>query len=462
MTPFIEVKGGFDTVTGSRTEFTIKNKTFFVDCGLFQGPQKVKQRNWNSTGIKPDDVSGVFLTHAHLDHCGYIPRLCKLGYDKKIFCTLGTQSLAKVILLDAGYLEEETARYANEKKYSNHNPALPLFTYEEASSCLKSFVGKKPFEWNSFDDLFSYRFLRAGHIIGSSFIQFQWMKNDKSNIITFSGDIGQSKSLTMKEASIVKETDYLVLESTYGDRLHPEIDIFEKVAKIVNEVIDRNGVLIIPSFAVGRAQELVFLFRTLEEKKLIPSIPIFLDSPMAIEATQIFLKHKDDQKISTSFNSNGFLPKKFKAIKSAQESRQICHSSGPMIIVSSSGMLSGGRILHHIKARISDRRNTILFTGFQAEGTKGRWLQENKNSDTIRIFKEEIPIKAKIETIDTLSAHGDYKDILNWLGELIRPPKMILLNHGSKSAQKNLQEKIKQKFGFPVKCAFENQKITLE
>lgn len=407
-------------------------------------------------------VNGIFLTHAHLDHSGFIPRLYKDGFQGPVICTPGTQALAKLILIDAGYLEEENAKYANKSGYSNHAPALPLFTMQDADACMKYFEPYKRDQWHQFQPDLSFRFLRAGHIIGASIIQFQTMLNQKSFIISFSGDIGHNRSLTMKGPKPIMETDLLILESTYGDRRHPRIDALQKLAEYVHWIIQRQGILIIPSFAVGRAQDLIFHLKVLEDRNMIPEIPIYLDSPMATEATNIFQRMPDDQKTLDAFNDKGgFLPKKFRATSSARESELISGHTGPMVIISSSGMLSGGRILHHLKRHLPNERNLILFTGFQAEGTKGRWLQDHANTDFIRIHHQEIPIKARIETLDALSAHADYEDILEWLKQIRRPPKAIVLNHGSPSSQRALASRINNEFGIKVIPSCEQQVIDI-
>ena len=458
----LNFKGAFDTVTESRTQLNLGQDKILVDCGLFQGAGPMRQKNREQIDHEADGFSAVFLTHAHLDHSGFIPRLTKDGFNGPIYSTPGTSALAKLILKDAGYLEEEAAKYANETRYSRHNPALPLFTLDDVEQCLGQFKTKARDRWHQFSPMLSYRFLRAGHIIGASMVQFQTMVDQKNFLITFSGDVGHYRSLTMKGPSALRETDILVLESTYGDRLHPKEDVLTELATIVQEVTQRGGVLLIPSFAVGRAQDLIYLFRILEDQKRIAKIPVILDSPMAKEATEIFLQFKDDQKVNDAFASvSGFAPTRFHMTRSPGESANYYKKNGPMVLISSSGMLSGGRILHHLKHRLSDDKNVVLFTGYQAQGTKGRWLQDHAHEEFLRIHHQNIPIKAQVKTLDALSAHADADDLLTWLEGLARPPKLVILNHGSVQAQRGLKEKIVGKFGWPVKTTAEQQHFNL-
>ena len=457
----VEFLGGADTVTGSRSLITYGPHRFLVDCGLFQGTKEFRQRNRANLPVKIDSLEGVILTHAHLDHSGFIPRLAKDGYSGPVHMSHGTADLARIILKDAGYLEEEQAKYANQSGYSNHKPAYALFTMKDAEDSFKLFKIHPRHKWISLCDGLSFRFHRAGHIIGSCFVEFRAQLKNKSVTFTFSGDLGHHRSLTMKAPDRPPNSDVVILESTYGGRLHPQDDPVKELAKIVTATIERGGSIIIPSFAVGRAQDLIYLFNLMEKQKLIPRVPIILDSPMASEATKVFLRHQEDQKVDSAFSEEGFFPTHFRVTRDSHESAQLCRSRTPMLVISSSGMLSGGRILHHLKSRIEDKRNSIVFTGYQAEGTKGRYLQSLSQGSLIRIHHEEFEVNAELHILDALSAHGDYGEITNWLQEMPTPPKLVVLNHGSPTSQSSFADYLSNQFELPTTTAHKNGKIDL-
>ncbi|MEZ4743709.1 MAG: MBL fold metallo-hydrolase [Bdellovibrionota bacterium] len=457
----IQFLGAKDTVTGSRTLLRFNGKVWLIDCGLFQGPKEVRDRNWEKFDISPHEIDGIILTHAHLDHSGYLPRICSQGYNGPIYMTNGTADLLEILLNDAAKLEEEQANYANRSRYSNHYPAKPLFTSRDVDKCLQLRKSEKRHEWIALDASLSVRFLNAGHIVGASMAQFAVNLGSITRLLTFSGDVGHERSFTLRAPEPIIETDILVLESTYGNRLHPRNSILKELAEVINRTIGRGGVLIIPAFAVGRAQEVVYLIKLLEEKGMIAKVPVLLDSPMANAATNIFLNHPEDQNIDTGFLNSEmpFRPAKFEMISSVDDSMLACMQNDPAIVISASGMLSGGRILHHVKHRIENEKNTILFSGFQAEGTKGRYLQEalENGADTIRIHHEEKRIEAEIVTLDSLSSHGDYQDLLEWLSKIRKFPKHIILNHGEIIAQESFRDKIKSRFDVDVRLASEEE-----
>lgn len=460
----LKFEGGVDTVTGSRTRLTWAGRSFLIDCGLFQGPPDARQRNWRSATHEIAGIEAVILTHAHLDHCGFLPRLAKDGFNGPIYTSHGSSDLAKLILRDSAYLEEEFAKTANRLRYSRHSPALPLFTTADVTLVEKLLVPKPRHEWHRLTDDLSFRFLRAGHIVGSNIVQFSGLRDRKRLVLTFTGDLGHNRSMTMKDPEIVTETDILIMESTYGDRLHKRGDPLSQLAAIVQDVWDKRGHLVIPSFAVGRAQDLIYMFRQLEDQGRLPPINIYLDSPMAQEATRIFLRHPEDQKINTPFlDSKGQLfPSHFQLTTSPQDSERLCASKEPHVVISSSGMLSGGRILHHVKARIQDERTTILFTGYQAEGTKGRYLQELAPGGTLRIHHEPLEVRAQIKTIDDLSAHADYADLVAWgEGLAASPPQRVFLNHGSPASQDGLAKHLATALGWRAEPVHRNRLVTL-
>ena len=446
--------GAADTVTGSRTLLSVGKENFLVDCGLFQGTKPVRMRNWKPFDPPPETIDAVIITHAHLDHTGYLPRLVKSGYRAPIHASSGTVDLSRVLLMDAAYLETEHALYANKTGYSNHQPAMPLFDQDDAEAALKLFQAHERGEWFNLGRDLEAKFLRAGHIIGASMAHFRQKSTGRT--VTFSGDLGNFRSHILKGPVPPPETDLLVLESSYGSRRHPRHDVLDIVSEIANRTFDRGGVLVIPAFAVGRAQEVTYLFRQLEDAGKIPVVPVYLDSPMANQAMEICLSHPEDQILDSAFLGTGdnFRPAQFEVLESPDESMMGCMRDGPLVIISASGMLAGGRILHHLKTRLPDHRNTILFTGYQAEGTKGRFLQDNVDSlQTLRIHHKEVEINCDIEIVDALSAHADYDDILNWLEGAKSLPKEIIVNHGTPDAQRILCSIIERKFTLPCHAA---------
>ncbi len=446
----IRFAGAAETVTGSRNLVSYYNKTYLVDAGLFQGPKDARKLNWYPD-FDPRKIEAIILTHAHIDHSGLIPKLYKDGFRGKIYCTECTFDLCKIMLLDSAHLQEEDAKYANTSGYSFHVPAFPLYTVEDATNSLELFHPLKRGEWFQLDYDLSFRFHRAGHILGASFIEMSYKekKSDSNKTILFSGDLGNNRSQILRPPSPPVAADYIVLESTYGDRLQPRANPKNALADIVNKVTSRGGVLVIPAFTVGRTQDLLHLFHLLEDEKKISKVPIFVDSPMANQANRIFLQHPEEHLLVLD-HKNHLVPPintaQFRAITDVKDSITLTNMEGPMIIITASGMLTGGRVMHHLKTRLPNRRNGVLFVGFQALNTKGRLLQEGLN--TLRIHHEEIPVEAEIFTLDGLSAHADYQDTLDWLALVKRPPSCIFLNHGEKEAARSLKEKIEEKYNF--------------
>jgi metallo-beta-lactamase family protein len=444
----IRFAGAAETVTGSRNIITYGNKHVLVDAGLFQGPRDSRNLNWYPN-INAKTLSAIILTHAHIDHTGLIPKLFKEGFRGRIFCTKATKDLCEIMLLDSAHLQEEDAHYANKSGYSHHSPALPLYGLEDAKGSLELFVSVERETTQTILPGLTVRFTRSGHILGSSFVELSFMIGHDYETITFSGDLGNGRSKIIKPPCYLQETDYLVLESTYGDRLQSRIDPKISLAEIISQTANQKGVLVIPAFTVGRTQDLLHLIKLLEEEKSIPTLPVFVDSPMANAANKIFLNHPEEHLLMME---NGILvapisPSQFNAVTSMEDSKALMKKEGPMIIITASGMLTGGRIMHHLKERLPDSKNIILFVGFQAMNTKGRLLQEGLK--TLRIHHEEIPVNAEIKTIDGLSAHADYQDTLDWLSHLKRRPKMIFINHGEKIAALALKKKIEERFNFP-------------
>lgn len=453
--------GAFAGVTGSKSLLEWQGQRFLVDCGLFQGPSAVRQGNWQPFPIEASSVNAVFLTHAHLDHVGYLPRLYSYGFRGPIYCSEGTLDLARIILMDSAHLEEETARYAQENRYSNHEDPRPLFTIEDAEAVLKLFKPIPRYEWHEVAKGLSIRLLRAGHIIGASMVELSFSEGQRKKIITFSGDIGHDRSLILREPDKLDVSDVLILESTYGNRLHDRKDPCETLAFFLNKVIGRKGVAVIPAFAVGRSQELLYMISLLEKKGIIPSVPVVVDSPMSEKALSIYFSHSEDQPQGGRFGKSreDFLPKGFETSTTADDSMLATMMDGPAIVISASGMLSGGRILHHLKKRLPDAGNMVIFVGYQADGSKGRFLQDNSATlKTLRIHHQEVEIAAEIVTIENLSAHADYEEMLDWLRKTPQMPEQVLINHGEPEAQRALAATMEKALSWKVAAACDKRR----
>jgi metallo-beta-lactamase family protein len=399
--------GAAGTVTGSRSEIEYQNKKYSVDFGLFQGPKDIREQNWNSIQ-EASSLESVLLTHAHIDHSGLLPVLVKNGFRGSIICSQATADLCRLLLPDSGHLQEEDARFANLKGYSSHKPAEPLYSQNDAIECLK-YLSPQPMDcWIPLGEKLRYRLSPSGHILGSSFIELGYDHWEKNRILTFSGDLGQPNSLLLKDPRAIFETDELVLESTYGDRCHEKGDRFEQLAKIVNQVLGRKGTLVIPAFSVGRSQELLFMLRRLEDKGMIDSYPVYLDSPMALDATDLYKKYQDELRPEI-LNGEFISPiatGRFHAVRSGDESMLLCMDDSPKIVISAAGMLTGGRVLHHLKKRLSESKNGVLFVGYQVPGSKGYLLKNGLSR--IRLHHQDIDVEAQIFSMESLSAHVEF------------------------------------------------------
>jgi len=439
--------GAAETVTGSKTLVEVNGKKFLVDAGMFQGPKARRLLNWDIK-CPVRELDGVILTHAHIDHSGILPKLYADGFRGPVYCSKGTKQLCEVLLPDAAYLQEEDAEYANRTGHSKHKPALPLYTTKDAEMVLRQFEVVERDQWVDLTPDLSLRLLRSGHIIGSSFVQLSYEVNEKRKIITFSGDMGSGRSEIIKPPVYIKETDFLVMESTYGDRLHPRISPEIELGMYLKRILERGGVAVIPSFAVGRTQEVLFHIDKLMEKEKIPKVPVYVDSPMASSANHIYLKNSDEHqlKIENEKIVSPICPQDYRETRKVEESMKLINKPGPFIVISASGMLSGGRILHHLKARLPHKENGVIFVGYQAPETKGNLLRNGISS--IRLHHEEIPVNAQVFGIDGLSAHADFLDILEWLKHLTKAPDCIFVNHGEKPAALNLKRLIESELGF--------------
>lgn len=436
----IQFIGATGTVTGSKYLLTTKSQKILIDCGLFQGLKQLRLRNWNPLPFKPSEIKNLLLTHAHIDHSGYIPLLVKNGFRGKIYCSYGTAELCKILLPDSGYLQEEDAYFANKHGFSKHKPALPLYTRKDAENSLKYFHPLDFDKTHSLEKELAFTFFPAGHILGASMIKVQ----DKRTTILFTGDLGRSNDLIMKPPRIINDADYLVLESTYGDRLHDVEDPKKLIADVVKKTAARGGVIIIPSFAVGRAQTILYILYQLKNENIIPDIPIYLDSPMARDTTDLYCEFGSEHRLSE--NTCTLMCRSATIINTPEESKRIDQEPGPKVIITASGMATGGRVIHHLHAFISDPKNTVLFVGYQAAGTRGEALIHG--ADMIKFHGEYHPVRAEIMLIDSLSAHADYKEILEWLGNFKHPPKKVFITHGEPIQANALRLKIKDTLGW--------------
>lgn len=436
--------GATQTVTGSKYLLEAGGERLMIDCGLFQGQKELRLRNWNPLPVDPSSIQWVVLTHAHLDHTGYIPRLVKEGFQGQIWASPATVDLAHLVLPDSGHLQEEDAQYANRKGFSKHKPALPLYTHDDALESLELFQVVDETKILELSSHFKIKFFRAGHILGARVVEVTITEVGKIVTVLFSGDVGRFPQLIIREPAVPESADYMLCESTYGDRLHPTDDFRLRLARIVESTAERGGSVIIPSFAIGRTQELLYLFRNLVNQNLMHDLPIHVDSPMAIDATDLYRKHHEDHNLQTDeYESGGhklFAQPYVHFDRSVEESKALNECKFPMVIISASGMATGGRVLHHLVRCLPDHRNTVLFVGFQAPGTRGHSIQSG--AQFVKIHGQQVPVRAHVETIENLSAHADYSEILGWLGKFSSPPRMTYVTHGELHAAQALKERL--------------------
>lgn len=441
--------GASGTVTGSKYLVQTEEASVLVDCGLFQGPRDLKDLNWQP--LPSQHLDAVVLTHAHLDHSGYLPKLVKDGFKRKVFCTYGTADLLSLVLPDAGFLQEEEAHYANKKGWSRHSPAVPLFTLLEAQRALRQVRPVKYDHPVKVVEGVTTTFRPAGHILGSAIVELQLQEHGKQTTLVFSGDLGREHPPLLRPRTRVRHADYLLIESTYGNRLHGETPA-QDLARIVREAAARGGMLLIPSFAIGRTQELLYVLRELEDQGEIPSLDIFIDSPMAIDATTMTLEHEEDYDAETlgllRKGIKPLAPRKLHYVRDVEQSRALNFIAGPGIIISASGMCTGGRIKHHLKQRLPNERNTICFVGFQAAETKGRAILEG--AQAVWLHGEHVPVRSHIERVNGFSAHADQRELLSWLRGFETPPRQTFVVHGEPEASETLAGLIKQDLGWNV------------
>jgi metallo-beta-lactamase family protein len=451
--------GAGGTVTGSKHLLENGESRVLLDCGLFQGLKELRQRNWAAPPVDPRTLGAVILSHAHIDHSGYLPRLCRDGFIGPIYCTPGTSDLLQVMLPDAAHLQEEEAAFANRHRTSKHDPALPLYTIADAERALaqvKRVDFGQPFTATRGVEA---RFTPSGHILGAGLVTCEI----GGRRLVFSGDLGRYDVPIMVDPEPVAEADVLLVESTYGNRVQPPDDPADRLTAAVRRAVEQKGWLLIPAFAVGRSQEILYDLRELEKRGAIPSLPVFLDSPMGIQATAIYAAHTEEHDPALARVVAGgtapFAPKRFALSRSVEDSKRLNDTAGPGIIVAGSGMATGGRILHHLKRLLPDPKTTVLFVGYQAAGTRGRLLKDG--AAEIRMLGMMVPVNATIMVSDAYSAHADREEILRWLGGFRRPPGMTYVVHGEAGAAEALRDAIVSRLGWNAAVAEDGQRVTL-
>ena len=475
--------GGVGTVTGSKYLLEHNDRRVLVDCGLFQGHKELRERNWQDPPFSPADIDAVIITHAHIDHTGYLPRLVKLGFQGPIYTSKATNDLLKILLPDSGRLQEEEADYRNRHNLTSHAPALPLYDEQDARDTLKLI---RTCSNNGLPtDLgggFVASFLIAGHIIGASLVLVEISgarrapnavegaetlplipKSDAIRFL-FSGDLGHYDQPIVKDPAPPPVCDYLMCESTYGNRLHGEIDSATQMARIINEAADRKGPILIPAFAVGRTQEVLYLIRELEDEKRIPVLPVVVDSPMAAQATQVYGRwNEEHDEAYASILAGKRHPLRTQSMTTAssrEESKRVNDMRGARIIISASGMMTGGRVMHHAVRMLPDENATVIFVGFQAAGTTGRRIQDGERR--VKIMKGWVDVNCRVERVEGFSAHADWKAVLRWLEGLPAAPKMLFTTHGEPEAAEAMAGHIRERFGWNVSVPSYEQVVVLD
>jgi metallo-beta-lactamase family protein len=453
MTNTLQFLGAAGTVTGSRHLLTIGSRRILVDCGLFQGYKQIRRRNWAPFPVAPSKIDAVILTHAHIDHSGYLPLLVRNGFGGPVYCTGAALDLCEILLPDSGFLQEKDAERANRYGYTKHKPALPLYTKDDADRSLEAFVAR-PFH-EGFEPLpgVSALLRPAGHILGAATVE---LRVDGRTFV-FSGDLGRYEDALMPDPERVTSADVLVVESTYGDRQHKPGDPDDEIAAIVRDTAARGGTVLVPAFAVGRAQSLMFRLAQLKQTGRIPDVPVFLDSPMAVNASDIFCRHLDDHRLSTEqcHATCGVAT----YTRTPDESRALNDNKVPKIIISASGMATGGRVLHHLKVYAPDPRNTILFAGFQAGGTRGGAMVSG--AERVKIHGEYYPVRAEVCNLGMLSAHADRDEIMRWLSGFDSPPGRVFITHGEPEASDALRRVIGDELGWDAEVPDHLETATL-
>jgi metallo-beta-lactamase family protein len=462
--PTIQFLGAAGTVTGSKFVLRHGARTTLIDCGLFQGLKELRLRNWEPLPLRASAIDEILLTHAHIDHSGYLPRVIGQGFRGDVMATHATKDLLRVLLPDSGRLQEEEARYRNETGTTKHRPALPLYTAVDGAAAAARVTGV---HWEQRLPLGAHAtaiFQRAGHILGAASVHLAFGTPQGPRRLIFSGDVGRYDAPILQDPAPIGDADYIVVESTYGDRRHDRTPIDVQLARMLDDAVTRGGGIIIPAFAVGRTQDLMYHLHALEKSGRIPQLPTYVDSPMAIDATDIYAAHPEefDAEMSALLRA-GDSPLRssgFRLARTPDESRSINGVKGPVLIISASGMATGGRVLHHLRQRLPDPRTTVVLVGYQAIGTRGRALADGGAS--VRIFGAEVPVRARVEAIDGLSAHADADGLLRWLGTATRPPRRVFVVHGDPKPAQTLAERIETELGWPVVVPAHGESATLD
>jgi metallo-beta-lactamase family protein len=461
--PELTFLGAARTVTGSKYLLTHGKAVVLFDCGLFQGLKELRLRNWQDLSIPASSIDAVVLTHAHLDHVGYVPRLVKQGFKGPVFCTAGTAELSQLVLPDSGRIQEEDARQANRHGYSKHSPAMPLYDEADAHRALGHFhpVGfHRPIE---VADGVTVEFKGSGHLLGSAYVV---TKLSGGRTILFGGDLGRYARPVLPDPEDAVQADVVLVESTYGDRDHPADDQGDELAAVIRETAARGGKVVIPAFAIGRVEELLYWIRRLERERRIPTLPVYVDSPMASDALRFYIQrsHELDPDMRTAGapgarEVSAFATARFQVIASPQQSKELTASRKTGIVISSSGMATGGRVLHHLAAALPDPKNTVLLVGFQAEGTRGRQLLDG--AAEVRIHGVPVPVRARVAKLNSMSGHADRREIVRWLRTLPAPPQRLFLVHGEPGPMDALKATIKSELGWDAATPQHGERVTL-
>lgn len=460
----ISFYGGVGTVTGSKYLLEHNGRRVLVDCGLFQGLKELRERNWQDPPFDPRGIDAIIITHAHIDHTGYLPRVVKLGYEGPVFTSNGSSDLLKILLPDSGRLQEEEADYRNRHALTSHSPALPLYDENDAKSAIK-LIKAVPNDGRPVEvcEGITASFLVAGHIIGASLVLIEMASTEGPIRFLFSGDLGHYDQPIVKDPAHPPECDYLMVESTYGNRLHGDVSSDVQIARIINEAADRDGPILIPAFAVGRTQEVLYLIRELEDAGRIPVLPVIVDSPMAAQATQVYNRwteeHDEEYASILMQKRHPLRTASMQTTSTRDESKRLNTLKGSRIIVSASGMMTGGRVLHHAMRMLPDENATVIFVGYQAAGTTGRRILDGERE--VKIMKNWVPVRCRIEKVEGFSAHADWKAVIRWLEGLPGSPRMVFTTHGEPDAAEAMAGHIRDRFGWSVVVPEYGQSIEL-